>query len=90
MASTTMGLKLDEETRERLKRLSAAKARSPHWLMKEAVRQYLDHEEAYERERAEDLARWECYERTGVFIDHETMIRWLDGLAERARETAGG
>lgn len=90
MATTTMGLKLDDETRERLKRLSSAKDRSPHWLMKEAVRQYLDYQEEYQRERDEDQARWERYERTGAFIDHQTMTNWLDGLAGQAREKANG
>lgn len=90
MSTTTMGVKLDQETRERLKRLSAAKARSPHWLMREAVRQYLEREEAYVREREEDRARWERYQRTGAFVDEETMNEWLEGLAARAREKAAG
>jgi len=90
MATTTMGLKLDDETRERLTRLSAVKARSPHWLMKEAVRQYLDHEETYQREREADRVRWERYERTGAFLDNQTMNDWLDGLVGRAGEKADG
>jgi predicted transcriptional regulator len=40
--TTTMGVKLDEETRNRLKSLSTAKQRSAHWLMREAIREYLD------------------------------------------------
>jgi len=37
MAATTMGVKLDEEMRHRLKSLGEAKQRSPHWLMKTAI-----------------------------------------------------
>jgi predicted transcriptional regulator len=89
MASVTVGIKLDEETRERLKHLSALKERSPHWLMKAALREYLDREEAYERQRHEDQARWERYLQTGAFIDNESMMSWLDRLAEEARNKAG-
>ncbi len=37
MRTTTMGVKLDPEARERLKKLGAAKDRTPHWLMKKAI-----------------------------------------------------
>ena len=89
MTSTTIGIKLDEDTRERLKHLSLLKERSPHWLMKAAIREYLDREEARERERHEDQARWKRYVQTGAFIDNDSMMSWLDGLAEQARTKAG-
>ena len=54
---TTVGVKLDGETRDRLKRLGVLKQRTPHWIMREAIRTYLDHEERIEREREEDLER---------------------------------
>ncbi len=85
MSTTTVGVKLDDEIRERLKALSHFKDRSPHWVMKTAIREYLDKEEAYEKEKQEDLQRWENYQRTGAFIDNDDMMQWLDGLAERAR-----
>ncbi|MBE2204099.1 MAG: toxin-antitoxin system, partial [Chthoniobacterales bacterium] len=34
MTSTTMGVKLDEQTRDRLKTLGETRRRSPHWLMR--------------------------------------------------------
>ena len=42
MNPTTMGVKLDERTRDRLKILGEARRRSPHWLMREAIREYLE------------------------------------------------
>lgn len=57
--STTMGVKLDDSVRERLKLLGATKDRSPHWLMKQAIQEYLAREETYEREKQEDLERWQ-------------------------------
>ena len=46
-----VALKIDAETKARLKRLAEAKQRTPHWLMREAVAQYIDREER--REQAE-------------------------------------
>jgi predicted transcriptional regulator len=85
MASTTLGIKLDEKTRQRLKQLAELKDRSPHWIMKTAIGEYLDREEAEERQQAEDRARWERYVETGAFIDNDEMMSWLDGLAVKAR-----
>ena len=84
MDTTTMGVKLDAETRIRLKKLGEVKNRSPHWLMKEAIRRYLEVEERYEQEKAEDLARYQEYLDTGTHITHTDMMAWLDELADRA------
>jgi predicted transcriptional regulator len=86
--STTIGLKLDDETRNRLQRLGEARDRSPHWLMKTAITQFLDREERIEQERLEDEARWQRWVETGTHIDHDEMTAWLDGLAARADEMA--
>ena len=88
MAKTTVGVKLDEETRDRLKRLGRIKDRSSHWLMKEAIGRYLDAEERYEAEKAEDEARYREYLETGEHVTHEAMIAWLDEL-ERTTEQKG-
>lgn len=42
MASTTMGVKLDETTRERLKTAASKLDRTPHWLIKQAIFSYLE------------------------------------------------
>ena len=81
---TTVGVKLDEGTRDRLKKLGEAKQRSPHWLMKEAITRYLDAEERYEQEKVEDEARWQRYLDTGEHIAHEDLAAWLDKLANQA------
>ncbi len=82
MSKVTMGVKLDEEVRERLKKLGASKQRSPHFLMKTAIEEYLEREEMYERERQEDLERWEKYQKTGKSISNQAMMEWLDELEQ--------
>ena len=76
--ATTMGVKLDEKTRERLKSLGALKRRSSHWLMREAIRQYLDREEEIEARNREADEAWEEYLRSGRFVGHKELMAWLD------------
>jgi predicted transcriptional regulator len=85
MGATTLGIKLDQETRDRLKRLGEAKDRAPHWLIKTAVLEYLGKEELAEQERREDGERWERYQLTGHFVDNNNAMEWLEALAKGER-----
>ena len=73
-----IAVKLPENERERLGRLAEIKKRSPHWLAKEAISQYLDREEAIERFKQETVARWEEYRQTGKAVPHDVVMEWLD------------
>ncbi|MEM6161058.1 trifunctional transcriptional regulator/proline dehydrogenase/L-glutamate gamma-semialdehyde dehydrogenase [Erwinia sp. P6884] len=42
MATTTMGVKLDDATRERIKLAAGQIDRTPHWLIKQAIFNYLE------------------------------------------------
>jgi predicted transcriptional regulator len=84
MGTTTVGVKLDEEMRARLKKLGEAKRRSAHWLMKEAIARYVNFEERYEQEKVEDEARWQRYLETGAHITHAELTTWFDELADQA------
>jgi predicted transcriptional regulator len=79
--ATTRGIKLDDVTAGRLKVLAAKRERSPHWLMRKAIESYLEREERYEAEKAEDMAEYEDYQMTGKAIDNTAVLAWLDGLA---------
>ena len=53
-------VKLDAELKSRLDRLAGERRRSSHWLMREAIRQYVEREEAresFKQEALESLAR---------------------------------
>ena len=52
MDTTTMGVKLDAETRARLKKPGEVKHRSPHRLMQEAIQRYLEIKEG---------SPWSCH-----------------------------
>lgn len=51
-----VSLKLDADLRDRLHRLAEARRRTPHWLMREAIAQFVQREEAREQLRADATA----------------------------------
>jgi len=83
---TTQGVKLDINTIHRLKILAEIRDRSPHWLMKTAIESYLEREEQYEREKAEDTKRWEAYQVSGKALSQASVTNWLTNLANGKAE----
>ena len=63
-----MAVKLDESTRERLQRLAKARDRSAHWMMREAIAQYVEREERREAFRQDGVRAWEEYQATGLHL----------------------
>ena len=83
MASqSTTSLKLDSGTRTRLRRLAENRQRKAHWLMKEAIEQYLDREEKRQSFRDDALRAWEDYRATGLHATIEEADQWLRKLEE--------
>jgi predicted transcriptional regulator len=79
-ASSTTSLKLDPETKERVQRLAEARRRSAHWVMREAVQQYVEREEKREQLRQDALDAWDHYHSTGFHVTGEEADLWLDKL----------
>jgi len=84
MAQSTIGIRLDDETQARLKTLGEARDRSPHYLMKEAIAEFLAREEAVESEKTLMQSRWERFELTGETVSQKEMAAWAAGLADKA------
>lgn len=70
-------VKLDPKISVRLENLGKVKHRSPHWLMKEAIAQYLEQEEYNQQLKQETLARWKEAEQGKVVTNH-AVNKWLD------------
>ena len=70
-------LKLDIKTKERIQRLASARRRSPHWVMREAIEQYVEREEKREQFRQDALAAWTNYQTTGLHVTAEGADAWL-------------
>lgn len=71
-------LKIDEELKGRVQHLATLRDRSPHWIMREAIKQYVEHEEARESFRAEAMASWTAYRETGRHLTGEEITAWLN------------
>jgi len=71
-------VKLDDELRGRVQNLAALRQRSPHWVMREAIKQYVEREEARESFKAEALASWADYRETGQHLTGDEVRAWLD------------
>lgn len=77
-----VAVKLDEHTKARIKRLAVARQRTSHWLMREAITQYVDREEKREAFRQDTLKAWEEYRATGLHVTAEEAEAWLAQLEE--------
>lgn len=71
-------VKLDAELKNRLDQLAGARRRSPHWMMREAIRQYVEREEARESFRREALDSWRAYRETGQHLTLDETAGWLN------------
>lgn len=81
LKKSTVALRLDHDTQQRLKALGRARDRSPHYLMKQAVEKFLAREEELEREKLLTQSRWERFELTGETIAHSEVKEWIASLS---------
>ena len=77
-AQSTTSLKLENELKDRVQRLAQSRRRSAHWIMREAVEQYVTREEQREQIRQDALAAWGHYQATSL---HATAEEADAGLA---------
>jgi len=77
-----MTINIDENTKARLKRLADARQRTPHWLMREAITQYVDREEKREAFRQDTLKAWDAYRTTGMHVTADEADAWLAQLEQ--------
>lgn len=79
--SESTSVKLPDGTRDRLRAAAQRKRRTPNWLMREAIDQYLTRDEA-EAQFAEDARKALAeYRATGLHVTNEEAMEWLDKLS---------
>ncbi|HWR76286.1 MAG TPA: CopG family ribbon-helix-helix protein [Thiobacillus sp.] len=83
-----VAIKIDEDTRARIKRLAEARQRSSHWMMLEAIRQYVEREEKREAYRQDGINAWNEYQATGLHVTGDEVIEWLDTWGEENEQAA--
>ncbi|KAB8313498.1 ribbon-helix-helix protein, CopG family [Erwinia endophytica] len=80
MTSAT-SVKLDDELKDRIQHLAESRRRSAHWIMREAITQYVEREEKREAYLRDAQNAWEEFQRTGLHITAEEADEWLAQLA---------
>lgn len=77
MMATATSIKLDEDLKDRVRDLAEARRRSPHWIMREAIAEYVEREEKREALRRDTLKAWDEFQATGQYATAEDVDKWL-------------
>jgi len=71
-------LKIDDALKRRVQQLASQRRRSPHWIMLDAIQQYVEREEARESFKQEAVASWTAYKETGRHLTGQEVRTWLN------------
>ncbi len=71
-------IRLSIAEQRQIANLAASKQRKPQWIMKGALRQYVEREKAADLLRNETQTSWDEYVQTGMHVSEEEMNSWLD------------
>ena len=77
---TSTSIKLELSIKERVQRLASARRRTAHWILREAVEQYVEREERREQLKEDARAAWEHYQTTGLHVSAGEADAWLAKL----------
>lgn len=72
-------IKIDNQLKIRIQHLADVQHRSTHWLILEAIKEYVEREEARESFKQEALASWKAYQETGKHLTGQEVREWLKG-----------
>jgi predicted transcriptional regulator len=81
-------IKIDDSLKSRIQRLASTRRRSPHWIMREAIEQYVEREEAREGFKQEALASWAAFQETGRHLTGEEVRTWLNSWGTEEEKAA--
>ena len=79
MAGTlhTSSIKLEQALLERLRALAELRAETPHAIMRQAIAEFVEREEARQRFNRETLEAWIEYKETGESANAEDVFAWM-------------
>ena len=75
-------ISLDDVDQDRIASLASAKKRTPHYLMKEAILEYLQKEEARQNFIAAAESSFVHYKDTGLHITLDEFDSWVDQVQQ--------
>ena len=82
VAVRPVAIKIDDDMKARVKRLADARQRTSHWVMREAITQYVDREEKREAFRQDSLKAWESFRATGLHVSVDEADAWMAQLEQ--------
>ena len=77
-----VAIKIDEDIKARVKRLAHSRQRTAHWLMREAITQYVEREEKREAFRQVTLNAWETFRSNGLHATAAEADEWMSQLEQ--------
>ena len=78
----TVSVKLDPADRARIATLAIIKKRTPHYLMKAAILEYVQKEEARQNFIKVADTSFEHYKETGLHITLNDLSTWVDDVQQ--------
>jgi predicted transcriptional regulator len=78
----TVTIKLDPADRDRIASLAGLKKRTPHYLMKEAILDYVQKEEARQNFIKAAEVSFKRYKETGLHITLNELSQWADDVRQ--------
>jgi predicted transcriptional regulator len=75
-----VAVKLDPEVYARVRHLAETRDRSAHYLLREAISQYVEREEKRQAFREDALRAWEAYRADGLHVDDAEADAWMARL----------
>lgn len=73
-------IKLNAALQGSIRHLAELRRRTPHWIMCEAIAQYVGREEKRESFKQEAMRAWQNYQAAGQHVTHEEMDAYLAQL----------
>lgn len=80
MSGTVTSIKPDNDLRNRVMAPAESRKRKPHWILCEAIREYVEKEEKQQRCWEEAMASWQDFQQSGLHLTFEEVDSWLAQL----------
>lgn len=73
-------IKIDDQLKGRVQHLAGARHRSAHWIMLEAITQYVEREEKRQSFKDDAVRAWNAFQANGKHLTGEEADAWLARL----------
>ena len=81
-----LGVRLETDLESRLESLAQRTHRSKSYHAKEALKLYIEREEAKEKRDTQSVERWEKYQEDDESISNESMMKYLDSWGSKQEQ----